>query len=434
MKSLAPLSAVLLLAGAVVARPGNHDEAKVPPYTLEDPFTFADGRKVASPADWPARRAEILRIFEKWMYGRMPPRPDAMEAELTDEKVTMSGFAIRRRVRQFFRADKSGPFVDWLILRPRYAKGPVPVILFLNSRGAIQLLPDKDLEFSAGFVETEGGAAKWTGPEMDKYRGSWCDPNNRNFWPIGDILARGYAVMTACYFDISPDPEKKNERATKWRRRCFDLWPAWDEAAPDNTKSLMAWAWGLCRGLDLAEREPGIDASRAMVTGCSRLGKAALIAGAFDERFAVVAPNQTGHGGAPLIKHYFGENIETESRSFPHWFTRSYFAYAGKDETIPFDQHLLLAAVAPRHLLIEGFDQPWFDTRGEYLACRAAGPVWEFLGKPGFPDRPFPDDFDTSCIGSHIGYVRRSENHGMSPYDWRWMLDFADRALAGRNL
>ena len=94
---------------------------------------------------------------------------------------------------------------------------------------------------------------------------------------------------------------------------------------------------------------------------------------------------------------------------------------------------MLLACVAPRHLLIEGFDQEWFDTRGEYLACQAASPVWEFLGKPGLPKKPFPQDFDTSCIGSHLGYVRRSGNHGFSPYDWRWMLDFADRAFSWKG-
>jgi len=437
MKSLAVAVAAMFAFGVAHARPGNYDESKVAPFSLEDPLSFADGRKLRDPSEWPARRAEILRIFEEGMYGRMPPKPDCMVADLVDEKVTMSEFAIRRRVRQFFRADKSGPFVDWTILRPRFAAGPVPVILLLNPVGAIQLLPDEDLAVADGYLEANPGSQKRQekppAPGASKLRGQWCNPNNRYYWPIGDIIARGYAVMTACYNDIAPDPEKKADRATKWRRRCFDLWPAWDEAAPDNTKSLMAWAWGLCRGLDLAEQEPGIDASRSVVTGCSRLGKAALIAGAYDERFAVVVPNQTGHGGAPLTKHYFGENIETESGSFPHWFTRSYFAYATKDETIPFDQHMLLACVAPRHLLIEGFDQEWFDTRGEYLSCRAASPVWEFLGKPGLPEKPFPPDFDTSCIGSHLGYVRRIGNHGFSPYDWRWMLDFADRAFSRKG-
>ncbi len=94
-----------------------------------------------------------------------------------------------------------------------------------------------------------------------------------------------------------------------------------------------------------------------------------------------------------------------------------------------FDQHLLLATIAPRALLVEGFNEPWFDTRGEWLACRAASPAWEFLGQPGLPDRNFPPNFDTSLVGPRLGYVRRGGEHGLSAYDWHWLLSFADGAL-----
>ena len=91
---------------------------------------------------------------------------------------------------------------------------------------------------------------------------------------------------------------------------------------------------------------------------------------------------------------------------------------------------MLLACVAPRALLIEGFDTSrWMDTEGEYLACKAAAPVWKFLGKGTMPDVPYPDNYDLSAIGDSFGYVRRSEDHGISGYDWQWMLDFADRAF-----
>lgn len=96
---------------------------------------------------------------------------------------------------------------------------------------------------------------------------------------------------------------------------------------------------------------------------------------------------------------------------------------------LTFDQHLLLATIAPRALLVQGYDKPWFDTRGEYLACRAASPAWEFLGQPGLPDVPFPDDYETSCIGKRLGYVRRTEGHGHSAHDWTWLMEFADKAL-----
>ena len=115
-------------------------------------------------------------------------------------------------------------------------------------------------------------------------------------------------------------------------------------------------------------------------------------------------------------------------RMFTHWYCKAYKKYERNPaQLLTFDQHLLLAAVAPRKLLIAGFDKVWFDTEGEYLACRAASPVWEFLGKPGFPDVPYPDDFDTSAIGPYLGYYRRSEEHGIAAFDWWQLLKFLEK-------
>ena len=94
--------------------------------------------------------------------------------------------------------------------------------------------------------------------------------------------------------------------------------------------------------------------------------------------------------------------------------------------TMPFDQHLFIACIAPRALLVEGFDSPWYDTEGEFLAVKAASPVWSFLGKGGLPDVAWPADYDTSAVGRCLGYVRRTGNHGISAHDWMWMMDFAD--------
>jgi hypothetical protein len=95
---------------------------------------------------------------------------------------------------------------------------------------------------------------------------------------------------------------------------------------------------------------------------------------------------------------------------------------------------MLLAAVAPRALLVQGFDTSrWMHTKGEYLACRAAAPVWKFLGRGTMPDVPYPDNYCTSGIGESFGYVRRSEQHGISAHDWMWLLDFADREFKMRK-
>ena len=88
---------------------------------------------------------------------------------------------------------------------------------------------------------------------------------------------------------------------------------------------------------------------------------------------------------------------------------------------------LLMACVAPRKLLVEGFDDPFYDTEGEFEALKAASPVWTFLGRPGLPRDTWPTTYDTSAIGPRIGYVHRSERHGLSAYDWTWIMDFAEK-------
>ena len=143
----------------------------------------------------------------------------------------------------------------------------------------------------------------------------------------------------------------------------------------------------------------------------------------------MTVPNQTGGGGAPLAKRFFGENVATEMESFPHWYCRAYGKYTGNEAALPFDQHWLLACVAPRALLVEGFGYPWFDARGEFLACRAASSAWELNGLPGLPAGDFPEPFDESRIGPRLGYVRRGGAHGLSAIDWNWALDFASRAV-----
>ena len=113
-------------------------------------------------------------------------------------------------------------------------------------------------------------------------------------------------------------------------------------------------------------------------------------------------------------------------------FAWAYRKYAGHEDQMPFDQHLLLACVAPRAMLVEGFDEPWFDTRGEFLALQAASPVWERFAGTGLPRVAWPDDYDTSAIGPRLGYVRRTEKHGHAACDWVWMLRFADGVFSGR--
>lgn len=439
MKRTSLVVGLMLLAGAAGAMEDdqivNYDESKVPAYTLEDPLTFVDGRKVSSPDQWPARRAELVKLFAREMYGQIPPNPETVVFELLEEGETFAGRGLRRQYRIWFKADKSGPCIDWLVVLPKGPKGPFPLFIMLNYGGNHELLDDPEVLVPTWLI---GGQVKqYYATAMT--RGLMRRSDQPSLIPVDQIIAHGYAFMSANYNQVTPDVVREIDGDKLFESMIytgvFSLWPKRDPKRDDNTTSLGAWAWSLSRGLDLAEKIPEIDTKRNVVCGCSRLGKSALLAASRDERFTVCIPNQTGGGGAPLAKRYYGECVRTEVTLFEHWYCRAYDKYAEDVDTwkrktpMPFDQHLMLATIAPRPLLIMGFDKGWFDTKGEFLAVKAASPVWEFLGKGGMPAGDWPDDFDTSMIGRDLGYVRRPGLHGIAACDWKWLLDFADRHI-----
>ena len=404
----------------------NYDAEKIAPYTLEDPLVFLDGRRVTTPAEWEARRREILGIFAHEMFGVEPPQPPEFVVEKFEEcDHALGGYAVRSQYRMWFRNDRSGPEIDWLLLRPRHAKKPVPVIIFLNFHGNHQLIPDPEVLIPPMWSGVDAGCT------VPSARGTMDDPNGKQAFPIGTILSAGYAVLSACYCQVSPDPGHKTPEDRERQKSfaytgVFELWGKRDPERTDDVTSLGAWAWALSRGLDLAYTIPELDAARNVVTGCSRLAKAALLAAARDGRFSTCVAVQCGGGGATLAKRDFGENIGTEMRMFPHWYCKAYGKYARNPaKLLTFDQHLLLAALAPRKLLVGGFGNPWFDTEGEFLACRAASPAWELFGLPGLPKVESPEPYDTSAVGKYLGYYRRTEEHGIAAYDWWRLLNFA---------
>ena len=206
MKKILFASAVVAAAaGLFAARPdywrANYDKSKIAPYTLEDPLTFVDGTKVATPADWARRRREILGIFAKEMFGQEPPAPETVVIEKVEEGVTLAGFGIRRQYRMWFKADKSGPAIDWLVLLPRWAKKPALPIIFLNYGGNYELIRDKQVITPDMWI-----ALRPAHKCVEELRGRYEDMNSVEFvFPAHMILARGYALVTACYAQVSPD-------------------------------------------------------------------------------------------------------------------------------------------------------------------------------------------------------------------------------------
>jgi hypothetical protein len=194
--------------------------------------------------------------------------------------------------------------------------------------------------------------------------------------------------------------------------------------------TIGAWAWGLSRIRESLQDDPFIDAKRMAVIGHSRLGKCALWTGAQDEKFRMVVSNNSGSGGAALYRRCFGERIHHMLKPVGYWFCRHHASYAHREEELPTDQHMLLAAIAPRALYVASATKDqWADPRGEFLALVQAAPIYSLYGLEGLPVSKLPPP-NHPVSGARVGYHLREGKHAVTAFDWEQYLDFADRQLA----
>lgn len=242
------------------------------------------------------------------------------------------------------------------------------------------------------------------------------------YLPSEEIADRGYAVLSVGYQDVSPDAD--DGFATGLGRL---LRAAAREAGVPQAQlpgKLAVWAWAASRMLDWALTQPGVRQERTALVGHSRLGKTALLAGMLDERFACVFANASGCSGAAITRGKRGEHVRDITGTFPFWFCENYRRYADNEAALPFDQHWLLAAQAPRLTYVSSAeDDEWAGPEHEFLSCVAAGGAWE----TGLvtPDR-LPrcgEALHEGCLGYHL----RPGMHYLSREDWGRFLDFLDR-------
>ena len=165
--------------------------------------------------------------------------------------------------------------------------------------------------------------------------------------------------------------------------------------------------------------------------GHSRQGKATLWAGAQDTRFKIVISNNSGSGGAALSKREFGERVKNVSTIIPFWFCPAFNQYHDNEANLPFDQHELIALIAPRKVYVASAEEDlWADPKGEFLSAFHAGPVYRLYGLAVIESNRMPAL--NQPVYNDIGYHIRSGKHAVTAYDWECYMDFADKHFSGK--
>jgi dienelactone hydrolase len=356
---------VLLLAGCCFG-PETTIDAGAETSVSPDPLVFNSGEAVRDPSAWPARRAEMRTLVIEGEYGAMPPPPGVVRAEPIDAQLRFDNSA---KAEHFALSWPEAPGfrMECGLIVPT-TPGPHPVIVAVD-------------------------------PVWQPH----VEPTARQ------VLARGYALAGLKYHDVDPDKGERNA----------GIYPHYPEY---RWGSIAAWAWAASRLIDYLVTRPEIDATHIVITGHSRCGKAAILAGALDERIALVAPHCSGAGGAALYRvHNRGSEtlaLITQPDRFHYWFVARLREYADREDRLPFDQHFLHALIAPRAFLsLEGQDDRWANPRGAWAACVAAIPVYRMHGAE---DR--------------LAYHIRPGGHDMTAGDWQTLLDFADTIFLGKAL
>lgn len=343
---------------------------------LPELMRMADGSPVTA-RNWPQRRQEIFGILEDQLFGRLPQKPFTQSCELVmEERKYYHGGKSILRVYKLTVEVEGKPF-SW---RFWYSipKANLPVPLFLLPCFT-RLLPVDSL-------------------------------------PTEEIIDGGYGICCFDYQEVSSD----DNDFTNGLAALF--YPDGVRRAHDGGK-IALWAWAASRILDQLLQMPEIDSQKILIVGHSRLGKTALWAGAADPRFGGVISVHSGCGGAAIARGNTGEKVADITKNFGFWFAPAYAAYAGKEETMPFDQHFLLALAAPRRLYVESAaGDLWADPLGEYLDCLAVSPLYETLGLRG-AEVAEPQD-DMLLHGGDVGYSRRPGTHFFTRLDWQRIMVF----------
>ena len=294
--------------------------------------------------------------------------------------------------------------IDVTLTTPADAKGPVPVMM--------------ELSFSRQFLASIARMI----PEM----APGAQANQGPTWQQ-QLLARGWGYAEYVPTSVQPD------NGAGLTQGIIGLANKGQPRAPDDWGALRAWAWGASRALDYFEIDPAVDARQVGITGHSRYGKAALVAMAYDPRFAIAYISSSGEAGSKLYRHHFGEEIGNIAGSSEyHWMDGNFLRYDGPLTVadLPVDAHELIALCAPRPVFIGGGatkGDGWADAEGSFLAAVAAGPVYTLLGKKDLETSEYPP-IETALISGDLGFRQHTGGHTPVP-NWPTFIEFASRYL-----
>lgn len=375
---------------------------------------------------WQARRAALRTLFEQLEYGARPDIPYTVTAQLLREDEALGGEAVRRVVQLTVATALGSHSFPLYIFLPKCAK-PVPATLLICSQNR----EVKPMKLPDGFgPDTMAAFMQKMGIILDAPLEMGAGPRpldmaedmDNGHWPVPALIRRGHAV--AGFY--AGDAEADDAKAYPSGLAC--AFGTKKERSPHEWGVLAVWAFAASCALDHLVTLPQIDSAHVGVIGHSRCGKAALWAGVCDERFSCVVPNNSGCCGSALSRGKHGENVASINAFFPHWFAPAFAQYAGREAELPFDQHMLLALVAPRLLYVtSGSEDHWSDPQGEHRSAVLANEVYRLYGFAALEEAmPQPD---APVFAGPEGYHVRKGPHLLAEYDWMRMLDHVERNL-----
>lgn len=364
------------------------------PAELPDPLMTVGGQAVTTVQAWETqRRPELLELFREHVYGRNAvERPATLRIVRGQETPACDGEAVREHVSITYPGAGGAGGIGVTVYYPAKGKPKGCFILIVNRSRKI----------------------------IDE-----AEARPTEFWPVREILARGYATAAFHNRDVAPD-----DAGDGFKSGVFGLFdPKGRPRAGDAWGAVAAWSWGASRVIDALADEPRLQGVPWAVAGHSRGGKAALWCGAQDERVALTISNDSGCTGAALARTTRGETIRVINEKFPHWFARNYHGYGDRVSALPVDQHELIALMAPRLVYVaSAAADDNADPQAEFRACVEAAPVFALYQKAGVGAAEFPAPGEARHAGN-IGYHVRPGAHDLLREDWLRYLDFADRHL-----